>query len=269
MVEGGCRISGKSTGRGTGTPLVSIITIVFNREKSLENAIKSVINQTYPNIEYIIIDGNSSDNTILIIKKYDAFIDYWRSEPDSGISDAFNKGYLLSTGDFIAYLNSDDWYEPNGIFDLVSQLEPGYSIFCGHVNLLRAGTDKVEKLHRSNPGRIFQTMRVAHPATIVSRDVFEKIGMFSTKIKYAMDYDFMLRAKLDGFEIKVVDKVITNMLLGGNSSSLRGVFKEELEIKNRNLGNKLSHWIWFYLNVFLHKPYVVFTSFLRKFGIIS
>src|SRR5439155_13950516 len=94
------------------TPLVSIITIVYNREAYLEQAINSVLQQSYPNIEYIVIDGGSTDNSVSIIKKYASKIQYWVSEPDNGIADAFNKGLMKANGNIIGFINADDWYEP-------------------------------------------------------------------------------------------------------------------------------------------------------------
>jgi hypothetical protein len=126
---------------------------------------------------------------------------------------------------------------------------------------------KFEKLHKSQPDRLLQTMRVAHPATFVAREVFNKIGKFSLDYKYAMDYDFILRAKLNGFEIKIINQVVANMLLGGNSSDTRRVFKDELDVKNKNLGNKINHLIWYYLNILFHKPYVYITGILRSKGV--
>jgi glycosyltransferase involved in cell wall biosynthesis len=253
MEHGGKRTKGRNKHGFAGNPLISVITIVFNGEKYIENTIKSVIGQSYKNIEYIIIDGNSTDKTLEIIKKYEEFIDYWRSEADNGISDGFNKGFSYSTGDFIAYLNSDDWYEQNGITEIVKGIELHSAIYCGHLNLYSEGSNKFIKVHKSNPKRLLQTMRIAHPSTFVSREVFG----FSFDYKYAMDYDFILRAWLNGFEIKVINHVIANQRLGGNSSNLKGVFKDELYVKNRNLGYKLKHWLWYYLNLLFHKPYTI------------
>jgi len=112
-------------------------------------------------------------------------------------------------------------------------------------------------------------MRIAHPATLTSRKVFEKIGLFSEDFKYAMDYDFILRAFLNDFKIKVVDNIITNMTIGGNSSNTRCVFKEELVIKNKNIGRKKRHFIWYLLNLLFHRQYVyakkIVTLFAKKY----
>ena len=109
-------------------PLVTIITIVFNGQETLSKAIESVSNQTYPNVEYIIIDGGSTDGTLNIIKKYGDVITKWISEKDRGISDAFNKGLKLAKGEIIGILNADDWYERNAIISVVEAFENNKNI---------------------------------------------------------------------------------------------------------------------------------------------
>jgi glycosyltransferase involved in cell wall biosynthesis len=104
-------------------PLVSIVTIVYNGEKHLEQTIRSVLNQTYPKIEYIIIDGGSTDRSPDIIRKYNKSLAYWVSEKDNGVSDAFNKGIAKSTGDIIGLINSDDWYEETTVENVVKSIE--------------------------------------------------------------------------------------------------------------------------------------------------
>ena len=112
VIQGGKRLN---NGYVNSKPLFSIITVVYNNEKYLEETIKSVVNQKFQNFEYIIIDGGSSDKTLDIIKRYDSQIDYWISEKDKGIYDAFNKGMSLAKGDFIGIVNSDDTYFDNAL----------------------------------------------------------------------------------------------------------------------------------------------------------
>ncbi len=255
MEQGGLRLKNQSKCKRIGDrPLISIITVVYNGEKTIERTIKSVISQTYDNIEYILIDGNSTDNSVGIIKKYEEFIDYWISESDNGISDAFNKGLSFSTGDYIGFINSDDWYETDGIFSIVKEINSEGLIYCGHLNLFSSDKCEFVKLHKSNPERIFQTMRIAHPSTFVSRSVFDHIGGFSINHEFAMDYDFFLRARIHGYKISIVDKVIANQRMGGKTSDLLKVYKDELRIKNKLLGCKLEHWVWYLTNVILYLP---------------
>src|ERR1700739_1974354 len=108
-MQGGTRIAGKQKQSINGIPLVSVITVVYNGAKFIEQAIQSVLNQSYKNIEYIVIDGGSNDGTVDIIKKYDKQINYWQSERDGGIYFAMNKGVSLATGELIGILNTDDF----------------------------------------------------------------------------------------------------------------------------------------------------------------
>ena len=120
--EGGLRTQGYFKTSLEGKPLITVVTVVFNGEQFLEETILSVMNQTYENIEYIIIDGGSTDGTLNIIKKYENSIDYWVSEYDRGIYDAMNKGIALSQGDFIGFLNADDLYNLEVIEELSNAL---------------------------------------------------------------------------------------------------------------------------------------------------
>ncbi len=241
-------------------PLFTVVTAVFNGEKTLEKAIKSVIGQTWKNIELIIIDGGSTDKTLGIIKEYEKFIDYWISEPDRGIADAFNKGIKYSTGDFISFLGSDDWYESDAFTQIVQSLKPGTEIITGHANLWSRDGCRYVKFHKSRPDRIFQTMRIAHAATFVSRNVFEQTGVFSLDYRIAMDYDFMLRAGLNGFQFVVVETTLVNTLTGGISKNVVTASLEELKIKNHHLGKKPKHYLWLVAYIFAY--YIL--SALRK-----
>ena len=117
MINGGLRTKGITKNSTAEKPLISVVTVVYNGEKTLEQTILSVVNQTYNNVEYIIIDGGSKDNTLDIIKKYEDKIDYWQSEPDKGIYDAMNKGIKLATGEFIYILGCDDFLIDKDIFE--------------------------------------------------------------------------------------------------------------------------------------------------------
>jgi glycosyltransferase involved in cell wall biosynthesis len=245
MNQGGLRTRGIRKHSLEKYPLVSIITVVYNGESSIERTIKSVLGQTYGNIEYIIIDGGSSDNTIKIIETYSDKIDFWISEPDRGIADAFNKGISCSNGDIVGIINADDWYETETVQIIINNLRPYPAVYSGHMNLLTNNGEKLVKLHKSRPERLSQTMRVAHPSTFVHRTVYDKAGNYSTEYKSAMDYDFFLRVRAYPFEIVIIDKVLSNMRLGGISRDLPMVLKEELRVKNRRLGRKIQHLAWY------------------------
>lgn len=125
MKSGGLRTKGITKISTQEKPVITVATVVYNGSKTLETTIKSIINQTYDNIEYIIIDGGSTDNTIEIIKKYEDIIDYWQSEPDKGIYDAMNKALEFAKGDFLIFLGADDCFFQNDTLDLcVKKLKP-------------------------------------------------------------------------------------------------------------------------------------------------
>ena len=265
MNQGGLRLKEIFKISKDNKPLVSIITIVFNGDKFLETTINSVLSQTYSNIEYIIVDGGSTDRSIEIIKKHENSIDYWISERDNGIADAFNKGIALSRGEIIGILNADDWYEADAVQTIISNLKPYPAIYSGHMKLYNIDGNQFIKLHKTRPDRLSQTMRVAHPSTFVHRNVYSSVGNFSLEYKIAMDYDFLLRVRSYPFEIITINKVLSNMRLGGISANIYKVLREELKIKNRYIGNKIQHIIWFVFFSLFHFLKNTITSLLFKF----
>src|ERR1700730_3668142 len=150
----------------TNYPLVSIVTIVFNGEKYIEQTIESVLNQSYKNIECIIIDGGSKDNTISIIKKYEDRLAYWHSEKDEGISDAVNKGIAKATGEMIAILNADDWYEKEAIrmiVETIGQLDVAY----GDVQYWK--DNKKSFIQKGAAEHLEEEVSVIHPTVFVKK----------------------------------------------------------------------------------------------------
>jgi len=197
-------------------PLVSVITVVLNGEKTLERCVASVRDQDYPNIEHLVIDGGSSDNTVDLLRQLDHQLDQWVSEPDRGISDAFNKGIALSHGEIIGLLNCDDWYSPNAIqkvmatFSDSDHTDIAYG-FMQYWDEFQKRRFLVECDHR----KLNFGMTVGHPAVLVSRSWYEKIGTFSLDFKLAMDYEWLLRSLSAGAAFKRVPEVVANMTEGG------------------------------------------------------
>ncbi len=225
-------------------PLVSIITVCYNSEKYIEKTIQSVLNQTYDNIEYIIIDGKSTDNTVDIIKKYENQIDFWKSEEDKGISDAFNKGLRKANGEIIGILNSDDWYEKEAIqtvIDLYSKT--GKDFYVGalrywendHCFISYPDPRYAEKITYCMP-------RLNHPASFFKKDVYDEIGLFDTDMDYAMDYDFFLRATESGKKGCLTKEILSNMRLGGASDT--DAIKAYFETFKK-APRKMRAFIWF------------------------
>lgn len=224
-------------------PLISIITIVYNGEKFLERTINSIVNQTYPNIEYIIIDGGSEDRTLEIIKKYEDKISFWKSEPDKGIADAFNKGIFCANGSIIGFVNADDWYENDTIEKIVIHFDSN-SVVYGDVQFWEENIKK----HRtySDHNKLVHGMTIAHPTVFVKKEVYEQFGFFNLDYKIAMDYEFMLRLFLNKVSFYNINSIIVNMSLGGLSDRkwLQACI-EEKKIKNLYLGKIWSLYCFF------------------------
>jgi glycosyltransferase involved in cell wall biosynthesis len=198
-------------------PLVSVITIVLNGEKSLEKTNKSVLNQTYKNIEYIIIDGGSTDGTLDVVKKYDKKITYWISEPDNGIGDAFNKGIAASTGELIGIINADDWYNDSAVETIVGEyLKNRECIF--HARMQYWNPDITPYyIFSGNDRALLKRGTINHPTVFVPKKIYDEIGLFRTDFKNAVDYEWLVRAKLHGIRFHYIDQVIANMCLKGTS----------------------------------------------------
>lgn len=201
--------------------LVSIITISFNSAQHIEQTIKSVIGQDYPNIEYIIVDGGSTDGTLDIVKRYEDGIAKWVSEPDRGPTHAINKGVRMSSGDIIALLNSDDYYADGSVvrrvvetFERSEDVGMVYGILnyvdpkTGEV-ILRWGRD-------ADPSEIRTRMYLPTPTVFSRREIWDKVGFYSEDYNYADDYEWTIRA-LKNTRPHFLDYTITCMRDMGRS----------------------------------------------------
>jgi glycosyltransferase involved in cell wall biosynthesis len=253
--------------------LVSIITVVFNGEKYLKKTIDSVLNQTYQNIEYIIIDGESTDSTIDIIKSYANKIAYWVSEPDNGIYDAMNKGISIARGELICILNSDDWFEPSAVELFVNsyrETDSKYVIIVGDTN--RIGKNDKVLFTMKNSEEIFRrkinyTMSVSHPSVCISASVYkELLKGFRLKYKIISDYDLIFRAsKSPQINFIFLHNTVVNMREGGVSDSFkpRTIFQRSYErfLIRKNFQNtavNFSYCSKFFIEDFLRQ-------FLKKY----
>lgn len=223
---------------------VSLITVCYNSGKTIEKTIQSVLEQTYPDIEYIIVDGKSKDNTMEIVNKYSSkFIGRMKivSEPDKGIYDAMNKGINLATGEIIGIINSDDWYECDAVEKIVKayKKENGkYQVIYGALKSWEE--DKLRTIYWNSIEFIGKSM-IAHPATFVTKATYEKFGAFSMEYKICSDYDLMLR--LAGKkEIKFIAlmEVLANFAAGGASAGIGcSIETNEIKYKYGNISKKL------------------------------
>jgi glycosyltransferase involved in cell wall biosynthesis len=230
-------------------PLISIITVSFNSVKTIEKTILSVLNQTYNNIEYIIIDGGSTDGTVDIIKKYSDKIKYWISEKDNGISDAFNKGIMASHGEIIGIINSDDWYEIDAIESIIKLDEENNADV--YVGSLRYWKDEKENtvLYPDTKYKktiSFRMPHLNHPSSFFKKQTYNDIGLFDIKYKYAMDYDIFLKVFLKNKHIYLTKKILANMLSGGFSNTHKNEAYREVYLISKN---KILGYIWYSLSL--------------------
>ena len=220
-------------------PLVTIITVVFNGEKHLEQTIQSVISQTYNNVEYIIIDGGSTDGTVDIIRKYEEVIDYWVNEPDAGISDAMNKGISLATGILINHLHAGDKFAADTtLSSVVSSYNSEGWRWCFGNQLLRSPTDNAI-VGCFCPPKFSQKLlhivnTIPHPTVFSERALIEEVNGFDNNYKCAMDYHLWLRfTQLS--KPKQFDYATAEFLLGGRSSDIKLALREEFRARKEVL----------------------------------
>ncbi|GAB4222761.1 MAG: glycosyltransferase family 2 protein [Francisella sp.] len=247
---------------------VSIITVVYNNKKTIKDAIESVLDQSYKNIEYIIVDGASNDGTVDIIKSYGSKITKFISEPDRGLYDAMNKGVKLATGDIIGILNSDDLYNSNDILEVVVNEFKCKDIDCLYGDLEYVDANNVNKVIRYwkskdyTAGLFKKGWHPAHPTFFVKRECYEKYGIFNLNFKLSADYEIMLRF-LEKYKLKssYIPKTFVKMRVGGESNrSLSNIIKANLECYKAWKTNDL------YINpiYFTLKPLSKFLQFFHK-----
>ena len=217
--------------------LVSIVTVSLNSSATIERTIKSVTGQTYKNIEYIIVDGGSTDKTMEIVRSHAQMSGNIRytSEPDNGIYDAMNKGLSRCKGELIGILNSDDWYEP----DAVERILEGYrkndgkpAVYYGFMGVYKDGLEKACLFYHHH---FLPENMINHPSCFVSRQIYEKYGTYDTGYRIAADYDLMLRIFYsDEGAFFPVHERIANFSLGGASAS--SVSEMEADLLRKKYG---------------------------------
>ncbi|NJO10380.1 MAG: glycosyltransferase [Leptolyngbyaceae cyanobacterium SL_1_1] len=178
-------------------PLISIVTPSYNQGQFIEETIRSVLLQNYTNIEYIIIDGGSCDDTLEIIKKYDRWISYWTSESDEGPSEAINKGWNRARGEILAYINSDDAYLPNALLSVAKAFHenPQASAICGNEIRVDKSGFFIKKSEIKNVSylSLLNLEFIPQPSTFIRRNIIKSVGGINTKIKYIFDFELLLR----------------------------------------------------------------------------
>jgi len=241
-----------------GFPRISIITPSFNQGSFIERTIRSVLDQGYPDLEYIIMDGGSTDGTFDILKKYEGRLK-WFSEKDKGQADAINKGLQMATGSIIAYLNSDDIYEPGTLLKVAEYFaaHPEMQWLTGKCRIIDEHDREVRKpitayknflLRHFSYSLLLVTNPVSQPATFWRREVIDEIGSFDIHEHYVMDYDYWLRIGkkhplailedyLAGFRVYATSKT---------SSTFLTSFRQEVEAAKRHTASRVLvglHWL--------------------------
>lgn len=214
----------------SGQPLFSIITVCYNSGRTIERTIKSVLQQSFQDYEYIIVDGGSTDTTIDVVKKYESHFQgrmHWQSEPDNGIYDAFNKGIRLSTGKLLWIVNSDDFMEPDALENIWSfykeREENVWPVTSFAMNVLLSNGEISHRSFYSKRTSMHyyrrDEMGIVHPATIVPRKIYDMVGLYDTDFKIAGDFFWFHCAVKKGIEIQFQNCVITNFSCGGVSTT--------------------------------------------------
>ncbi|PCI99608.1 MAG: glycosyl transferase [Flavobacteriales bacterium] len=242
---------------------VSIITVCYNSSETIEATIKSVVSQTHNNIEYIIVDGKSTDNTLEIIENYKNNISKIISEKDNGLYDAINKGIELATGEIIAILNSDDLYEDNNVIENIVDLFEKEKLEACYADLVyvdRIDTEKVTRTWKSGSykdGMFFNGWMPPHPTFFVKKEIYNKYGSFNLELKSAADYEIMLRF-IHKHKIKLgyLPRVIVRMRIGGVSN---------ISLINRIKANREDKKAWS-INGIKPMPYTLIFKPLSKIG---
>ncbi len=240
---------------------ISVVTVVFNNERQVEEAIKSVLAQNYPDVEYVIVDGGSTDGTVDVIKKYEEDIAGWVSEPDEGIYDAMNKGLGMISGEVVGFLNSDDMYYNEQVLEKIAAVfkEEKWDACCGDI-LYVSGSDsqKVNRHWKTGPyqeGAFRKGWVPPHPGFFVRKKILDAHGGFNPAFPISADFELMLRL-IERFNIKIkyIPEVVVKMRWGGSSTrNLKSIVKGNLEKYRAFKTNKVKVSPLYFLNNFLFK----------------
>jgi glycosyltransferase len=227
-------------------PKISVITVVRNGRPFIEQTLRSVLSQQYPNLEYIVIDGGSSDGTVDIIQAHKQGITQWLSEKDEGIADAFNKGLVLATGEYILFLNADDALANPQVLENIAQqiVNSGFpSIIYGDCDVLER--DSGNLLYRASipysADGLLAGQMLPHPSLFAGRSYFEKYGNFDGRFRIAMDFEWLLRGALKE-RVVHVPVLVSNVRTGGVSTQNQHQAVDEIILALKKNGYIESGW---------------------------
>ena len=248
MIRGGNRIHNLKTCFDVNKPIITVITVARNCENTIEDTIVNVINQKFINIEYIIIDGGSSDNTLEIIKKYERSIDYWISELDNGIYDAMNKGIDLATGDWINFMNAGDSFYNHNLFSTIfdrfeyNKFDVIYGDFIAKEDINRSEV----RVHAKPIKKIFSGMVFSHQSVIIKSKII-KLYPFDLKYKIAADYNQTLLLFTNNYKFLNTKLIFSKMTIDGVSYSNLETIREYISVVKKY---NTKRWILFFIPFF-------------------
>jgi len=234
-------------------PKISIVTPSYNQARFLERTILSVLKQNYPNLEYIIIDGGSTDGSVEIIKKYESYLAYWVSEPDQGQADAIRKGFAKSSGEIMAWLNSDDLYLPGALWKVARLFcqKPEADLVYGNIYLIDEEDRKIGELRFTKfdfNTLIFEGGNLHQTGAFWRRHIYEQVGGINPYYKFCMDFDFFCRVAEIGRLMHLKDYLACFRIhKNAKSSTLKDVGEAEHEqIRQRYLSKNINRYSLFY-----------------------
>lgn len=217
---------------------LTVITVCRNARAALERTTASVLPQLAPDVEYLVVDGASTDDTSSVLERLPALGVRVVSEPDRGIADAMNKGMRLARGEWVTHLHADDTWLPETLKIVRSEAEGGDAdVLCGW---LVKDEGAGESLYRADPGRLDREMTINHPATFVRRSCFERHGGFDSAFPNAMDYEFFLRLHIAGARFRVIERPLARMASGGQSE--RSLWRTASECRAIRIRHQSSAW---------------------------
>ncbi|MCF6241996.1 MAG: glycosyltransferase [Bacteroidales bacterium] len=231
-------------------PIISVITVVYNSADFIERTILSIINQSYPNIEYLIIDGGSTDGTLEIIAKYKDFIDFFISKPDRGIYDAMNKGIKAASGDYLWFINSgDEIYDLNVLNTIFRNKNSFADIYYGETEITDNKGNTIGMRRHSAPSKLsWKTflwgMKVSHQSIIVKKEI---VSLYDLHYRFSADFDWVINALKKARSIENTGIILSKFMEGGTTKkNLKAGLKERFQIMKKNYGlipTVLSHII--------------------------
>ena len=241
----------------------SIITVSYNSETFIEETIKSVLEQTYTNVEYIIIDGNSTDNTVEIVNKYINKIHYFISEPDNGMYDAINKGIKQSSGDYILILNSDDYLSDNTTISKINEKVQHKNLNFFYCNILRKHNESYRKikLRKYNFLNVLCSLHctfIPHPSFFISKIFIQQHSLtYNLKYKYASDFDYILFALKNSSQKQYTHIKLFSTVFREHPNSITSSGKIDKERKQ-----VLEQWSLYKIN-FLYRKYLYYKNWIQ------